>query len=1013
MGEIPPTDSGYPTPRDEIPSTSRPNSPNNAQLYPLTSTPIRGNKSRSMKENFATFRNDLSIIESTGSDTIENDSHFVLDGVKSLLEASKELKKKDRANSLLRDQNESLRGENESLREENCSLREESRRMDLVDKENVIPVIPRLVFDEKPDLDPITVKSSEQIKKELLSFIKNDEDRTIMEAKMENMLISDSKPPAKVFTATATIQVDTEKMDANIQTDKDDHVNVVNANLQIEVDQLHSEIEVIGKKKSDLENRLFDYEKLKAQFEQDENKLRADLEKKLKTSQEKLVKYEGKIEELQSRLNKKRKELEEVQAENRKLLEDKNTHDFELDEAKVQGEHLEKQRKEAWEKVEQLQEMLGELEAELDRQKELKLQLEKDMEDLRKEHEGQMAELEKRLEKVSEKEKEAIEQLEKIQKENKTIVKENVYLSESKQVLLESEINLKNELDEMAVKLRNSQHQVAGLNEKISEEKRRRKKQDADVTRLDEQNQKLLREAQDSAELLEEVQKGKREIDHLRQQLAHQSSEAGSVGQLQQKLAESEHREYLLQLELERVMKMERDLDGRIEGYIRSEAAANNELERLRKDTAEQKEKLEAMEMEARSKDLELADLTRKLAKAREEHETFEINARNQFYAVTGQMHEDIESYKQRLLELEPYPGKIISGSFRDFPSQTDPSPATTDAWMQTDVEEQLMVSPEVSLVSEAPSSLQDSRRSSHLDEKLRRTIEKIGELLAEHESFQESLRDPEFHTAEAFRKISQLLKSILSGANSEEMLERIWTWLTLKTKALVEQQDEQMKKVQKAGEMLLSQLREKESDNEVLTKKSLEMEAAAEEFRTYYNDMLTENDELRHRIVQLDEIREVESSNSTKIEKGLREQLEQAQHELEKKKREYMWKLQQKDEFYEIMDRNVKETEKENKRLLRKRTEDKERMDDFMLNIRKAQEQWKYLRMRNCQRHTSMMNMLESVKKKKHESRDMNWLLQRFEDSIRKYGVAELTTEEILEPEGSRSSSSRTLSNH
>lgn len=47
------------------------------------------------------------------------------------------------------------------------------------------------------------------------------------------MLISDSKPPAKVFTATATIQVDTEKMDANIQTDKDDHVNVVNANLQI------------------------------------------------------------------------------------------------------------------------------------------------------------------------------------------------------------------------------------------------------------------------------------------------------------------------------------------------------------------------------------------------------------------------------------------------------------------------------------------------------------------------------------------------------------------------------------------------------------------------------------------------------------------------------------------------------------------------------------------------------------------------------------------------------------
>lgn len=157
-----------------------------------------------MKENFATFRNDLSIIESTGSDTIENDSHFVLgtvprqfyqltypvyplDGVKSLLEASKELKKKDRANSLLRDQNESLRGENESLREENCSLREESRRMDLVDKENVIPVIPRLVFDEKPDLDPITVKSSEQIKKELLSFIKNDEDRTIMEAKMENV----------------------------------------------------------------------------------------------------------------------------------------------------------------------------------------------------------------------------------------------------------------------------------------------------------------------------------------------------------------------------------------------------------------------------------------------------------------------------------------------------------------------------------------------------------------------------------------------------------------------------------------------------------------------------------------------------------------------------------------------------------------------------------------------------------------------------------------------------------
>lgn len=460
----------------------------------MTSTPLRGARHHPIRDPLGprsqSLAEELSTIEEADTSGLVMRTpqesfyqlYFPSENVRSLLSLAKEVKLKKRDNTALREENYTLRDENESLRDENFSLREESRRIELEnaslrhDNEGgvISPAVPKLFFNgEEPE--PVineAAKHSDNIKKELVSFIKDDEERTLIEGKLEHvcffcfffgkfntcnisfqMFILDANNQ-KVYTATATIQVDTEKMDADVQTDKDDHVNVINANLKIvccffsffllimlsqEVDQLHSQLEVTERKKSDLENRLFDFEKLKAQFEEDEEKLKRDLEKKLKNSHEKIARYEAKIEELELRLSKKRKEHEAVSAENQRLVEDRNTHDFEIDEMKIHLEEVEKKWRATEQKVGLLKEEINYLEEKLEEEKGAKIDVEKKLEETRKEFEEAVERMKKEVNAALDGEEKAKKQLEEAQLEMTKILKENkvghLHLSESSSVL--------------------------------------------------------------------------------------------------------------------------------------------------------------------------------------------------------------------------------------------------------------------------------------------------------------------------------------------------------------------------------------------------------------------------------------------------------------------------------------------------------------------------------------------------------------------------------------------------
>ncbi|UMM22537.1 hypothetical protein L5515_003700 [Caenorhabditis briggsae] len=952
--EAPPTDSGYPTPRDDIPSTSRSgspldSSPDENSENKLTSTPIRGNISRSRREHFTKFQPELSIIDSTASDsiTVENDSNYVLgivpqhyyqisfpsDGVKSILSASKELKKRARENVLLRDENESLRGENESLREENCSLREESRRIDM-DRSmaggNVIPVIPKLKLNDE-DMDSTAsshqLKSSEKIKKELLSFIKNEDERTMIEAKMENMMISDCKPPVKVFTATATIQVDTDKIDADVQTETDDHVNVVNANLQIELDQLQSEIEVIGKKKSDLETRLFDYEQTKAKFEKDEQKLRADLEKKLKSSQEQLKRFEMKIEELQARLNKKRKEFDEVEAENRRLLDDKNTHEFELDEMKVHGEHIAKQNEDLEENMKKMQMKIDELEKAIEEEKDMKQQLEKKIEEMAKNHKSLIEKLDEDVESAWRKETEALEKLELVQSENKSLQKENEYLKQAQQVLLDSELNLKSEVDVLTANFRNCEAQLTQKKDQIVEEKRRGENLEAEIGQLEAQNRKLLDEKHDSNELLEELKKGKLEIDHLRQQVQHLSRESEEMVQLKNELSETVNREKLADEKLEKALKKEGELEAKLEGYIRSESAAKTELERLKEDDTVLRSNLETALQAAQEKASALATIERAYDELRVEFEEFRGHANAQYESDIFVRDQQIEHLRVRLLELETYPGQTISVSRRNQEVQTEgEEPQPVVSYVQQ--------SPEVSLVSEdlIPAHL------IRLEEKIKNTVEGLKQVVQEQQVDDMSgdlQASPLHYASETFKKFAELLNSLLANSEDYESdsqkIKKLWKALNKNIVDVTTTLEERFEFVRSEMTRKNHRNEQKLRDDIEELRKDLGQERAlaeqrvyiAKQFKEQYELEEREKEELREEYERLVELRNEDNAESERNERSLRERLERAEHIVQKHARDKLNRTYELEADVEELTNSLKRKEEEYRRKIAEMEED------------------------------------------------------------------------------------------
>ncbi|CAO4369334.1 unnamed protein product [Caenorhabditis nigoni] len=910
--EAPPTDSGYPTPRDDIPSTSRSgspldSSPDENRENKLTSTPIRGNISRSRREHFTKFQPELSIIESTGSDsiTVENDSNYVLDGVKSILSASKELKKRARENLQLRDENESLRGENESLREENCSLREDSRRLDM-DRSmaggNVIPVIPKLKLnDEDMDSTPSShqLKSSEQIKKELLSFIKNEDERTMIEAKMENMMISDCKPPVKVFTATATIQVDTDKIDADVQTETDTHVNVVNANLQIEVNQLQSEIEVIEKKKSDLETRLFDYD------------------------QEQLKRFEKKIEELQARLNKKRKEFDEVEAENRRLLDDKNTHEFELDEMKVHGEHIAKQNEELEENLKKMQMKIDELEKAIEEEKEMKQQLEKKIEEMAKNHKGLIEKLDEDVESAWRKETEALEKLESVQSENKSLQKENEYLKQAQQVLLDSELNLKSEVDVLTANFRNCETQLTQKKDQIVEEKRRREHLETEISQLEAQNRKLLDEKHDSNELLEELKTGKLEIDHLRQQVQHLSRDSEEMVQLKNELNETVNREKLTDEKLEKALKKEGELEAKLEGYIRSESAARTELERLKEEDTVLRSNLETALLAVQEKTSALATIEKAYEELRVEFEEFRGHANAQYESDIFVRDQQIEHLRVRLLELETYPGQTISVSRRNQEVQTEEEEPQPVSYVQQ--------SPEVSLVSEdvIPAHL------IRLEEKIKNTVEELKQIVQKQQVDDMSgdlQASPLHYASETFKKIAELLNSLLADSEeSDQKIKRLWKALNKNIVDVTTTLEERFESVRSEMNRKNHRNEQKLRDDIEKLRRDLAQERSlveqhvyiANQFKEQYELEEREKEELREEYERLVELRNEDNAESERNERSLRERLERAEHIVQKHARDKLNRTDELEADVEELTNSLKRKEEEYRRKIAEMEED------------------------------------------------------------------------------------------
>lgn len=987
----------------------------------MTSTPLRGNKSRSIKEHFP--KHDLSIIESTGSDSSSpaNNSQNVIEAVKSVLSVSKELKKSQRENATLVQENRTLIGINESLRDENRSLREESMQFgseepvfnDKSNKENLRLIIPKLQLHDAKNSEGNSPQEAKQIKKEVQSFITNDEDRAEAEKKS---MVGISKRPEHVYTATATIQVDTETIDANVQTENDDAVNVINANLKLEVDQLHSQKEIIEKKNTDLTNRLSDSEKLITKYEE-EKKLRSDLEEKLKAQQDKLTQSETRVNELQLRLNKKKKEMDEVTAENRKLLEDMNTHDFELDELNVHMEHVEKQKKEVDDELERLKQNIKDLEVTLAEEKNVKSQLQSDIDNLKREHESQVKELNEKANQALSRESAALGQVATVKAENKEYVKESKYLTESRQVLIESESNLKNDVNVLTAKLRQKESQLTVFKEQVSESERHCEGLEAQIAKLEEQNKELNKNKYDSNELLEELKKGKREIDHLRQQLQMKATESDEINRLKEDLEQSASREARLKEKLEQAMKKEAESEVKLEELIRSEAAATTHLNRLKEENAEQKSTIDLIQQQSILKETAVLNLQKELDTRISEFEDFRTQADLQYTTEIFKRNQQIEELRIRLVELETYPGQTISVSRKTAGVQTDEVPNETELTAADPVVEEQAASPDVSLVSEEfiPKHL------AQLEERLRGILLEMNKLVSHQYADHMASDASSAHIASSvFRKLSEFLYRVMneteiSLVDCEEDVNRLWSSLNEDIRRLTTSMEETMEEVKlESAKNLRMSVQRLEAENEKLRADLYELEEVAEqrlncaeEFKNYCDIEAKEKEDAQMENARLQELHR-ELAESESLERSLRERLERAEHSIQRMARE---KLQRTEEFeteLEKMTSILQSTETDHNRKVAELKDDILSRDQKLAFDRKTMRKLvessdafkihnDYLRKRNKQRQKLLIHM-NAVVVKMHglaNSSESRREMVELTDHVRKTGLLHEDAEE------------------
>ncbi|CAB3401597.1 unnamed protein product [Caenorhabditis bovis] len=724
-------DSGYPTPRDDIPSTSRSTSPiTSTPIAPITSTPLRTREQRrSLKEHFSSFQEELHHVEASERSLNTSEARGdVFEALKHVVNLSKDLKDSKRENMALREQNESLVNETRRLRELNSSIL-------------AAPQIPRLDFGDIGEL-----KLKDEIKKEITSsFLRIDADPCIFEQKLDQMLANQSYMKPRIITASAIVQVDTPKNDANVQTEKDES-------------EVSEKIKKLENEKIELENRLFDYEAMKSKFEETGEKLATKNEKAHK-----------RIDELEQRLAKSRKEREEIETENGKLIEKLKNVEESLQEAENYNEELLAKSSESKNIIKELEQQLDEEHENREqaerRESELRIELDEALKAKNAEIERILDENRKRCKRFERIQADSDEYLEEISK----IRKENEYLHAAEQNLIETNMELKRENNEFRVELANANEKIEGFEVEALKNAKEIRKMSEEIERME----NLLSEKEDEAtkcgELLQEIRKSKEEIDFLRAELARRTHTADEVDELNAAIRASDAKIAELDEKLEANEAIVDENRRKMEKMIWESASKEVECENLKKDIESKQNAMENIVREA-AENMKLYEELRQFnEKIIDEYEDFKKNAEAQYFSEISNRDEMIKQLQNRLVELETYPGQNISISTTHKSTQTENEEVSVvESLISTDenrIEEKLKALGELghkileAFDSERPmEKLQQmlEREKIAIEEKLQAAEEKATEEMSAHAAVLRTNRELEIRIDELTRIVHQ-----------------------------------------------------------------------------------------------------------------------------------------------------------------------------------------------------------------------------------------------------------------
>ncbi|CAI5445566.1 unnamed protein product [Caenorhabditis angaria] len=582
------------------------------------------------------------------------------------------------------------------------------------------------------------------------------------------------------------------------------------------------------------------------------------------------------IEELESRLTNSRKEIEQIREENHKLVEDSKTHEFEIEEINVKAEIIQKEKEEALEKAEHLEKLL---EAE---------------EKARKFVESQKLELENQQklgsEKVSailENEKTYLENLAKMSQEIMEIKKENEYLTAAQENLIENEMQLKRQISDLTADLKNTENRLEIAENKLKSEERSRTFREKEVVEKNVIIAKLQENREESDELLSELRKSKEEIDFLRKELENEKELRRNQPITDPKLLENletekKHLEEEFRI-LENSKKIETDF-------------LKDELEKRQKS-------MEEMMRNAENNMKYYQELRVVNEKLMEEFEEYKKNAEHQFFHEVGEHQQMIEHLQKRLVELETYPGQNLS---------IQKSHQETQTIAQSQTETQIETSPrnseinlekpgsdkgsQVSLVSEvsfrsaiSPSKTKIEKMTGKLRELIMRdsnssSKEVFREIVEMLENFGNELNSPVAGASRFYENLSRKLREIENHwkFEYEEELDKMRRQILSAEEKLAEEIGTHSN-VLRENRQLEAEIQEIAKNLEMKTKEAEQNYALALGFKEEFDFQFEEN---KKKAVEIEEMG-LELEKWEEEEKGLRERLEKAQADLQRRLRQ------------------------------------------------------------------------------------------------------------------------------